>query len=719
MPKCINHPEKETSYICMKHNIPMCEECLECRDPDIYCKHRSSCPIWFIDKQRRTEERQVPDSGSKSHRIVFYPHEKEIEAPTGTTTVLKEARPDQKEIEVHPGTTLLEAVQEAGVKLNASCNGSGTCGKCKLILNSGNVSTEPTPLLSQTEKDRNYVLACQTRIYGPVEAELPPETLEKRLRCSGMGQQATEALRGCVLSHSPMRTEVHLEMAPPSMEDQVSDLDRLNRALKKQGFEPEKMNVSLEVIRQLAGNLREENWNVTASLVGKKCSNEILKVEPGHNAQKNLGVAIDLGTTTIMVYLVDMDDGTVLAANGEHNKQSACGDDVINRMVCAEKRGVEKLSKMALNTINGLINELLDSVGQEADKVGNVVVSGNTTMTHLFLGLEPRYIRRKPFIPTVSDFPVLKASETGLKVDPAAAVFVMPGPASYVGGDIVAGVLYTGLHQAEDMVLFVDVGTNGEIVLGNKDFLVTASCSAGPAFEGGGIKWGMRAEEGSIENVSVEPVNAEPELSVIGNTRPRGICGTGMIGLLSEMMQKGIIDQRGKYLLSGNHPRIRDLGDEKGYILEFAYNTDMEEDIVFLESDISTLLYSKGAVFAGFRVLLDQVGLTFDDLNRILIAGGFGEYLNVEQAVNIGLLPDIDRDKFQFIGNSAIAGSYICLLSEEHRQQARTISNSMTYIDFSDSNSFMDEFTSALFLPHTEVHLFPSVISTMEQAPVC
>ncbi|MFW6415107.1 MAG: ASKHA domain-containing protein [Thermodesulfobacteriota bacterium] len=694
MPACINHPERETNFVCMKHNLPMCEECLECKDPNLYCKYRSACPIWFFHKEKEREQRQQ-EAGTEQEYANY------------TVTF----QPDQKQVQVPAGTTLLEAAQNAGVKINASCNGSGTCGKCKLIIQDGNIKTEPTPLLSDSEKEKGYVLACQTTVHGVVQARLPEETIEKRLRCSGMGEKATAALQGCLLEHTPMLSEVHLELPPPSMEDQVSDLDRLNRGLKKQGFEPERMNVSLEVIRQLAANLREENWKVTASLIRKKCSNEILKVYPGHNGSKNLGLAIDLGTTTIMVYLVDMQDGRVLAAQGGHNKQSACGDDVINRIVCAEKRGVEKLSKMALNTINGLINDVLDTAGEQEESINNVVVSGNTTMTHLFLGIEPRYIRRKPFIPTVSDFPVLKSREIGLNTDPAAAVFVVPGPASYVGGDIIAGVLYTEIHKKEEMTLFVDVGTNGEIVLGNKDFLVSASCSAGPAFEGGGIRWGMRAEEGSIENVEIEAGSLEPKLSIIGEKSPRGICGTGMIGLLSEMLNKGVIDQQGKYILDSDHPRIKQMEDEKAYVLEFAENTQMNEDIVFLETDINTLLYSKGAIFAGFKVLLDQVGLSFDVLDKILIAGGFGEYLNIDQAVNIGLLPDIDRNKFQFVGNSAIAGSYLCLLSEEHRQQARSICNSMTYIDFSDNNSFMDEFTSALFLPHTNVNLFPSVMA--------
>ena len=300
-----------------------------------------------------------------------------------------------------------------------------------------------------------------------------------------MGQEATERLKGCVPHPEPMLKEISLVMDPPTLEDAVSDLDRLKRGLKKENCDLERLNVGLPVMQQLAAAVREDSWKVTVDVIQRKCSNEILAVHPGNGGVPSLGLAIDVGTTSIVVYLADMADGTILAAASGHNRQAACGDDVINRMVCAEKDGVQKLSRMALATINNLIEEALDSAGAVADQVKNVVVSGNTTMAHLLLEIEPRYIRREPYIPTVTEFPVLKAGDIGLTASPVAAVFIMPGPASYVGGDIVSGLLYTGLHREDPLTLFIDVGTNGEIVLGNKDWMMTAACSAGPAFEGG------------------------------------------------------------------------------------------------------------------------------------------------------------------------------------------------------------------------------------------
>lgn len=690
MGKCSTHPDRETQFVCMKHEIYMCEECLRCRDPEIYCKFRSSCPIWFLHKQRKREERaRRAEEAAICYRVIF--------------------RPDDKEVVVTDGMTLLEAAQMADIPLNASCNGKGSCGKCKLVLESGEIRTVPSSLLSEKEKGKNYILACQSTVHGDVSVRIPEETLEKKLKVAGMGEAVTEQMKGLVTEITPMLMEILLELAPPTLDDSVSDLDRLNRGLKRAGLDVERISVSIEVMRDLANVMREENWKVTASVLQKKCVSEILRITPGHGTDRSLGLAIDIGTTSIVVYLVDMKDGSILAATSGHNRQAACGDDVINRIVCSEKSGVRKLSAMGLATINGLINEALNSVDADYKQIRNIAIAGNTTMTHLLLKIEPRYIRREPYIPTVSEFPILKAGEVGLRANPGAAVFIMPGPASYVGGDIVSGVIYSGFHREEAITLFIDVGTNGEIVLGNKEWLLTASCSAGPAFEGGGVRWGMRAEEGAIENVTIDPDTLEPAYSTVGDARPRGICGSGMIDLISEMLLTGVIDQSGKFAADTAHPRIRKDTDETVYILEFADKTAIDADITFTESDIDNIIRSKGAVYAGFVVLLNQTGLDFSMVEQVVITGGFGQYLNIDKAVTIGLLPDIDRSKFRYMGNSSIAGAYMGLLSGAFRKEAVQVSNSMTYVDFSSNPKFMDEFTSALFLPHTNIKDFPSV----------
>ena len=355
MGNCSCHPEIETNYLCMKHNVYLCEECLKCRDPEIYCKFRPSCPIWFMDKRQKgldaekSAEKEIP-----RYRVIFQPEGREVAVPDGST--------------------LLEAAQTADVYLNASCNGKGSCGKCKLVIASGNVENKTSPMLTDTEIERNYVLACQSRVKSDVTVRIPEAVLEKRLKVAGTGREATSRFRGLVGEIDPMLKEMPLELAPPTLEDSVSDLDRLNRGLKKKGCDLERLNVGIQVVRQLAEVIREDNGKITASIIQRKCSNEILEVRSGNGKNRPLGLAIDIGTTSIVVYLVDMTDASIIAATSGHNRQAACGDDVINRIVCAEKDGVKKLSRMALATINSLIGEALDSANADSMQVKNIVL---------------------------------------------------------------------------------------------------------------------------------------------------------------------------------------------------------------------------------------------------------------------------------------------------------------------------------------------------------
>jgi len=693
---CINHPDRQTQYLCMKDNIYFCEDCLTCRNSEIYCKFRQSCPIWFIVKK-----------GFKS----WGGDEKPVSTEYSVTF-----QPENKQIKVKDGESLLEAAQRAEIPLNASCNGKGACGKCKLVVDSGNIKSEPTALLTQEEKSKNYVLACKTTVHGDITVRIPEETIERNLKVAGMGEAATKRLQGLVDNISPISIDINLQLSAPTLEDPVSDLDRLYRGLSKsKQVDTDHLNISLKVMQELAEVMRNDDWSVHASIIRKRCGNEVVAIHSGTTQEASLGVAVDLGTTSIVVYLVDMANGDILGATSGHNRQAACGDDVINRVVCAEKNGVKKLSTMVLATINGLINELIHSANIKREQIKNATISGNTIMTHLLLQIEPKYIRREPYIPSVSDFPIMQAKDIGLKINPQGAVFVLPGPASYVGGDIVAGVLYTGLHNKDHMTLFIDVGTNGEIVLGNKDFLMTASCSAGPAFEGGGVRWGMRAEEGAIEKVVISKDTLAPEIGVVGDVKPRGICGSGMIDLISEMMMCGIINQSGKFQLDENHPRMMRDDYDIGYIIAYENETNVDKDIVFTETDIDNLIRSKGAIYAGFLVLLEEAGMDFSMVDEIILTGGFGQYLNIEKAINIGMLPELDQSKFHYMGNSSIAGAYMCLLSDRYRSDARQISNNMTYIDFSSNNHYMDEFTSALFLPHTNINSFPTVMQKIKE----
>jgi len=696
MGKCVNHPNRETSYQCPKHNIYLCEDCLICRDPDIYCKFRSSCPIYFATKKGFNDSPPLTDASGEA-QVIFHP--------------------DTIPVRVPQGTTLLEAARQAGIYVNASCNGKGSCGKCKLIVK-GEHDGGDSPLLSAGERAGGYVLSCQVPVTRDMQATIPEETRKKELKAVGLGREATRKLEGMVSRIQPLIQKYTLQLSPPTLEDTASDLERVKTALSKAGCDVKNTSTGILVMRQIAGTVREDHWQVTVSVLQKKCSGEIVDIRPACQNRKSLGMAVDLGTTSIVVYLVDMETGKVLSAASGHNGQAACGDDVINRIVCSEKNGVSKLKKMAVSTINNLALRALAPLDDSHKDIENIVISGNTVMVHLLLGIDPRYIRSEPYIPTVSQFPVIKAGEIGLKAAHYAGTFVMPGPAGYVGGDIVSGVLFTGFHRQKELTLFIDVGTNGEIVLGNNEFLMTAACSAGPAFEGGGIRWGMRAEDGAIETVFLDPETLEPDYDTVGGHPARGICGSGMIDLLSEMLIKGVLGQDGKFRINQDHPRMTRFNEEPAFILENADRLQTNEDIIFTESDIKSLILSKAAVYAGFCALLEEIGMDFSMIDQLIITGGFGQFLDIEKAVTIGLLPDIDRKKFTYMGNSSIAGAFMALLSKTHRQEALDLSNKMTYVDFSSSARFMDDFIQAQFLPHTDANQFPNVKLNLQPARI-
>jgi uncharacterized 2Fe-2S/4Fe-4S cluster protein (DUF4445 family) len=390
------------------------------------------------------------------------------------------------------------------------------------------------------------------------------------------------------------------------------------------------------------------------------------------------------------------------------NAQVVCGDDVISRIVCAsDPKGLERLNMLGLGTINELISEVCDAAHMDPRDILSVSLAGNTVMTHSVLKLDPTMIRKEPYVPVASSFPILEAGDLNLRAHPRACVFVMPCIAAYVGGDITAGVIHAGLHKDERVTLFIDVGTNGEMVLGNRDWLVTASCSTGPAFEGGGLKNGMRAVPGAIDRVSIDPKTGEPTWHTIADDPPRGICGSGVIELLAELFRHGFLAPNGD-LNEGTTDRIRrnEVGLE--YLVATREEGESGKEVALTEDDIQTLIQSKGAVFAGIVSLLKNVGMSIDNIDRILIAGGFGAHLNIDNCVTIGMLPDVDRSKFKYIGNSSIKGAYRALLFQEAREEALKVSESMTYIDFSSNDIFFQEYQSALFLPHTHDNLFPS-----------
>jgi len=636
-------------------------------------------------------------------------------------------RPQGKSVEVPDGTLLSDAIVSAGIGLNLPCGGQGRCGRCKVIVEEGQVKRPSTSRLSSTELQQGYTLACQTRVEDDLKVFVPPqEAIVRRLPSEKAADAVPSIPVECDWQTHPVVRKFFLDIEPPSLADNTTDFERLRRELARQhGIKD--LRVNLPVLRKLAGVLRgsqpqDNNWQVTAVLdMGRGPHRDtapmLLDLRPSDRTQQVLGAAVDIGTTSNVVYLVDLRTGQFVDSASAYNAQISCGEDVISRIIFAKKEGgLEHLQRLVVQTLNGLLDELAERNGIDLSEIYAMTVAGNTTMIHLLLGLDPAYIRLEPYIPTVSYPLPVSALELGIHINPEALVDCLPSVGAYVGGDIAAGVLSSGMSRTEKLTLFIDIGTNGEIVLGNADWLISCACSAGPAFEGAGVASGMRATVGAIEEVWINAETCEPSYRVIGEVPPRGICGSGLISLLGELFITGIIDKSGNFNQGLATSRVRegDFGNE--YVVAWAQETQArQEDIVLTEVDISNLIRAKAAIYAGFSILTNSVGISLADVEQVLIGGAFGKYIDIEKAIQIGLLPDMPWERFKYLGNTSVLGAFITLLCHDMRQEVIEIGNKMTYLELSADNRFMEEFTSALFLPHTDTTAFPSVMRLLRE----
>ncbi len=643
----------------------------------------------------------------------------------------------EKGVVATTGTLLTEAAHEAGIDIAQPCGGQGRCGRCALQVVDGSVRSRSTLRLSAEDVADGYVLACQAVVEGDATIHVPPqETLERRLTTDRIVAEVMVPAGYNPAADQTIR-RVLLTLTPPSLDDQTDDWSRLETAVRQQtGIES--LQISLPLLRKMGTILREGEWRVTAILEGRRKKEEnaqsgrLIDLLPGHVAEDAplWGTAVDIGTTTVSVWLVNLLTGEVVAQAAEYNRQIRRGEDVISRIIYASKNnGQKELRDLVLESINGLLERVVKRAGGDWRlETGNAhsplatrhsplsivkaTITGNSVMMHLLLGIPAGTIRKEPFVTAVNHIPPLTAKEIGLNIHPEAAVDCLPGVASYVGADISAGVLSSGLDDSEQVSLFMDIGTNGETVLGSRDWLVTCACSAGPAFEGAGVQHGMRATRGAIEEVWINGETFEPTYRVIGDAQPKGFCGSGLISLLAEMFLTGIVDKGGNFNTSLPTNRIRQGAHGLEYVVvwgEGGGNGDDPNDIAITHVDVDNLLRAKAAIYAGFVVLAESVGLPFEAVEQVLIGGAFGKYINVEKAVEIGLLPDMAWEQFQFLGNTAVLGAYYALLDQKMRDRIEDIASRMTYIELSSDNSFFEAFTSALFLPHTDMSLFPSV----------
>jgi uncharacterized 2Fe-2S/4Fe-4S cluster protein (DUF4445 family) len=619
--------------------------------------------------------------------------------------------PGGLKIEVPVGTTLLEAAHKAGIYLSSICGGDGYCGKCKVIVNkSGRFESRPTALLTPNEIRENVVLACQTKILSDMTVTVPEshslQTSQILMDADAQRLKAhsDEAQEG-TFEFDPLVRKIYVEMSPPTVQDHTADHERLYLAIREQIDAPI-MQTGYRILQKLSGLLQNCDYKATVTLARRGQTTKVIKVEAGNHYKRNFAVAVDLGTTTVVAHLIDLTNATTIDTEATYNSQINFGEDYIRRIIYAEENDAfDEMQNRTVQDVNNLIVTLATRQRVDLQEISTVICAGNTAMVHFLLNLDLRRIRREPYVASASFVPPIRAAEAGIQINKQGLLYCLPSVAAYVGGDIVAGVLTTRIFTKKGISLFADIGTNGEVVLGNKDWLVCASSSAGPAFEGSGIKHGMRAGAGAIEKLTIADDDSI-EFKTIGDMPPVGLCGSGLLDTIAELFLNGIIDRTGRFMTDGR-PGLTE-GDE-GQQYELVPATDVHHEIVITQADINNLVRSKAGVFAAIRVLMESTQTKPEDLDGVYLAGGFGNFLNINQAVTIGMLPDVPLEKIQFVGNTSITGAKTVLLSRKALEAAEKIATSMTYFDLMNHPTYMDEFIRANFLPHTDLSLFPSV----------
>jgi len=634
--------------------------------------------------------------------------------------------PHNISVEVEENESLIRAAMEAGVHINASCGGGGVCGKCRILVEKGTLEGGISEHLSEEDREKGYRLACLSSIASDLVIRIPVESQmdNSRLNLQPTSRHTAKAtysnvdeLRQDGLFIPPVE-KIYLELDPAIEGDNQADVARIINNLRL-NHDEHRLTMNLNLIRKIPDIIREGEFNVTATIVrpvrtdGK---NEIVNIEPFDTSDRNFGIAVDIGTTTVYGQVLDLHTGEVLAQYGEFNSQISYGEDVISRIIFAEKDdGLEILQKKVVGNINNIIERILKKAKIARPEVTTITLAGNSTMTQLLLKITPSYIRRDPYVPASIMYPPFHANEIGINLAEHSIALIYPGISSYVGGDIIAGIMASGMYRTSELTLYMDIGTNAEIAIGHKDWMVCTAASAGPAFEGGGVKFGMRAVNGAIEDFSINPETYEPMIITVGNKKAKGICGSGLITLAAKLLESGVIDSRGKFNQSIETPRIRKKEDIWEYVIVYEKNTAIDRDITITEPDLDNLIRAKGAMYSAGLTLLEEIGLTINDIEKVILAGGFGSYVDLQSAITIGLLPEIDPEKVTYLGNGSLLGCKINSLTNALRRDVANVVNMMTNFELASTPSYMDHYMGALFMPHTQLNYFPKVKARLER----
>ena len=621
-----------------------------------------------------------------------------------------------------PGETLLETARAANVAIDAPCSGNGSCGKCRVKLLEGSVEGLQTSHITDEDYAAGWRLSCASKVTSDVTVLVPDiaSAYQSRMKTADLstGEEIAiftrleEDLKAAGVAFSNDFVETEVAMEAPTLEDTMPDTERLTLALQD-ALGCQEVRLSYPAVHKLAAVLRQSGFRVTAAGTLHDGVMQVMDLRPFDAPQPMCGLAIDIGTTTVSAVLMDLKTGKLLAKGSGGNGQIRYGADVINRIVeQGRPGGVERLQKAIVEeTLQPLTRALCRSAGVEAERILRCCVASNTTMNHLLLGVDADPVRMEPYIPTFFRWDGLKAGDIRLIANPDARVVLAPNIGSYVGGDITAGTLTSRIWDKDEFSLFIDLGTNGEIVFGNRDFMMSCACSAGPAFEGGDISCGMRATDGAVEAVTIDRETLEPVLSIVGKPgqKPVGICGSGIIDVIAELYRTSAISAKGHFVRE-NRRILRDEHGMNRYVLAFGSESDTGREIAITEVDIECFIRAKGAIFSAIHIMLSSLDMDVSVLEHIYVAGGIGSGINMDNAVRIGMFPDVDRELFAYIGNSSLAGAYALTLSTAAEEKVQQLASNMTYLELSTEPRYMEEFVAACFLPHTNRELFPSSV---------
>ncbi len=625
------------------------------------------------------------------------------------------------QIECNAGDNLLELARRANVAIDAPCSGNGSCGKCRVKLIEGEVESIPSRHISDEEYNAGWRLSCNTKVLSDCTVLVPDiaSAYQSRMKTADLSSPEEVAifedcqaqLRESGIAFTNCYTCLRLTMDEPTVDDTMPDIERLTWAIQAETG-AEKVEVPYAVMVKLASTLRAHNFSVCVK--GERRDHIFRCMEIcGPEDTAIVGCAIDIGTTTVSMVLVDLESGKILAKGSSGNGQIRFGADVINRIIEQGKPGGKKKLQDAIvkETLTPIIAKLCQTAGISAHSILRISVGANTTMNHLLVGVDAQSVRMDPYIPSFFGWEGLLAGDLKLPANPLAPVIIAPNIGSYVGGDITAGTLAAGFWNKEEMSLFIDLGTNGEIVFGNSVFLMSCACSAGPAFEGGDISCGMRATDGAVEACVLDKDTMEPTLTIVGDAGQKcvGICGSGIIDIISELYRCGIINAKGLFVREGARVR-RDAHGMGRYVLADAHETETGREVSINEVDIDNFIRAKGAIFSAIDTMLQAVDMTPECIDKVYVAGGIGSGINMKNAVNIGMLPDVELEKYRYIGNSSLTGAYAMVLSDEATAKCHELMANMTYLELSTHPGYMDSFVAACFIPHTDRSLFPNSV---------